>query len=49
MNSEGQRDKNYWNDRYDKETHLCVECGDPLEDYNEDLCDWCGEEDEEDE
>lgn len=27
----------------------CVECGDDLSYWNEDLCDWCDDEEEEDE
>ena len=31
---------------YDEDTRLCWECGDPLSPFNEDLCDWCDDSEE---
>lgn len=32
--------------KYDEDTRLCWECGDLLSPFNEDLCDWCDDSDE---
>lgn len=58
MNDAGREDSDYWNNKYAnvsqeaRETRVreCSECGDELDYWNDELCDWCDDEgDEEDE